>query len=93
MPRKTRVEIAGGLYHVLTRGNDRKTIFHFDFRFRQDACRKVISEDPTDRIVEAYKQMKVQAAQYRRLWPDPFLVAGSNLILNFPELLKKRAGC
>ena len=28
MPRKTRIEIEGGLYHVITRGNDRKNIFH-----------------------------------------------------------------
>lgn len=28
MPRKTRIEIEGGLYHVITRGNDRKDIFH-----------------------------------------------------------------
>ncbi|MEQ1605593.1 MAG: transposase [Pyrinomonadaceae bacterium] len=27
MPRKTRIEIEGGLYHVITRGNDRKDIF------------------------------------------------------------------
>ncbi len=28
MARKARVEIEGGLYHVITRGNDRQTIFH-----------------------------------------------------------------
>lgn len=28
MPRKTRIEIEGGLYHLITRGNDRKDIFH-----------------------------------------------------------------
>ena len=27
MARKARVEIKGGLYHVITRGNDRQTIF------------------------------------------------------------------
>jgi len=30
MPRKPRVEIEGGLYHVITRGNDRQDIFHPD---------------------------------------------------------------
>jgi REP element-mobilizing transposase RayT len=28
MPRPLRVEIEGGLYHVMTRGNNRQTIFH-----------------------------------------------------------------
>jgi REP element-mobilizing transposase RayT len=28
MARKPRVELRGGLYHVITRGNDRQTIFH-----------------------------------------------------------------
>jgi len=28
MSRKLRVELAGGLYHVITRGNNRQTIFH-----------------------------------------------------------------
>ena len=28
MARKARIEIEGGLYHVITRGNDRQTIFH-----------------------------------------------------------------
>ena len=28
MPRKTRIEIEGGLYHVITRGNGRQDIFH-----------------------------------------------------------------
>lgn len=28
MARKTRIEIEGGLYHVITRGNDRQDIFH-----------------------------------------------------------------
>src|SRR5438128_641367 len=27
MPRKPRIEIGGGLYHVITRGNNRRTIF------------------------------------------------------------------
>ena len=30
MARKARVEIEGGLYHVITRGNDRQAIFHSD---------------------------------------------------------------
>lgn len=30
MARKARVEIEGGLYHVITRGNDRQDIFHSD---------------------------------------------------------------
>lgn len=33
MPRKARVEIEGGLYHVITRGNDRRDIFHSDEDF------------------------------------------------------------
>ena len=28
MPRRTRIEIEGGLYHLITRGNDRKVVFH-----------------------------------------------------------------
>ena len=28
MARKARVEVEGGLYHVITRGNDRQDIFH-----------------------------------------------------------------
>jgi REP element-mobilizing transposase RayT len=28
MARKPRIEIEGGLYHVITRGNDRQAIFH-----------------------------------------------------------------
>ncbi len=28
MARKTRIELEGGLYHLITRGNDRKDIFH-----------------------------------------------------------------
>jgi REP element-mobilizing transposase RayT len=28
MARKLRIEIEGGLYHVITRGNDRQDIFH-----------------------------------------------------------------
>ena len=28
MARKVRIEIEGGLYHVITRGNDRQTVFH-----------------------------------------------------------------
>ena len=28
MPRKVRVEVEGGLYHLITRGNDRQDIFH-----------------------------------------------------------------
>jgi REP element-mobilizing transposase RayT len=28
MARKVRIEIEGGLYHVITRGNDRQNIFH-----------------------------------------------------------------
>ena len=30
MARKPRIEMAGGLYHVITRGNDRQDIFHDD---------------------------------------------------------------
>lgn len=30
MARKARVEIEGGLYHTITRGNDRQEIFHSD---------------------------------------------------------------
>jgi REP element-mobilizing transposase RayT len=30
MPRKPRIEIGGGLYHVITRGNNRKKIFRSD---------------------------------------------------------------
>src|SRR5262245_4110519 len=30
MPRKPRVEVEGGLYHVIARGNNRQTIFHSD---------------------------------------------------------------
>lgn len=30
MARKTRLEVEGGLYHVITRGNDRQDIFHDD---------------------------------------------------------------
>ena len=30
MARKPRIEIEGGLYHVITRGNDRRDIFHSD---------------------------------------------------------------
>lgn len=30
MPRKPRVHVTGGLYHVILRGNDRKDIFHDD---------------------------------------------------------------
>ena len=28
MPRKARAEVEGGLYHVITRGNNRRPIFH-----------------------------------------------------------------
>jgi REP element-mobilizing transposase RayT len=28
MARKARLEVEGGLYHVITRGNDRQDIFH-----------------------------------------------------------------
>jgi REP element-mobilizing transposase RayT len=28
MARKPRLEVEGGLYHVITRGNDRQEIFH-----------------------------------------------------------------
>ena len=28
MARKLRVEVPGGLYHIVTRGNDRRYIFH-----------------------------------------------------------------
>ena len=28
MARKPRIEVEGGLYHVITRGNDRQNIFH-----------------------------------------------------------------
>ena len=33
MPRKPRIEIAGGLYHVIARGNNRRKIFrsHDDY--------------------------------------------------------------
>jgi REP element-mobilizing transposase RayT len=33
MPRKPRIEIGGGLYHVITRGNNRRKIFrsHDDY--------------------------------------------------------------
>src|SRR6266404_4682508 len=36
MPRKPRIEIAGGLYHVITRGNNRRKIFrsHDDYLSR-----------------------------------------------------------
>jgi len=30
MARRTRIEIEGGLYHIITRGNDRQDIFHSD---------------------------------------------------------------
>ena len=30
MPRKPRVEVEGGLYHVIARGNNRQMIFHSD---------------------------------------------------------------
>lgn len=30
MPRRPRLEIEGGLYHVITRGNERRVIFHSD---------------------------------------------------------------
>ena len=30
MARKARLEVEGGLYHVITRGNDRQDIFHDD---------------------------------------------------------------
>jgi REP element-mobilizing transposase RayT len=28
MARKLRIEVEGGLYHLITRGNDRQDIFH-----------------------------------------------------------------
>jgi putative transposase len=30
MARKTRIEVEGGLYHVMTRGNNQQRIFHDD---------------------------------------------------------------
>ena len=35
MPRKPRIEIGGGLYHVITRGNNRKTIFRSQADYRR----------------------------------------------------------
>lgn len=35
MARKARVEVAGGLYHVITRGNNRQTIFHCSDDYRK----------------------------------------------------------
>jgi len=35
MARKARVEVEGGLYHVITRGNGRQDIFHSDEDFRK----------------------------------------------------------
>ncbi len=35
MPRQPRFEIEGGLYHVITRGNDRRDIFHSEQDFQK----------------------------------------------------------
>lgn len=35
MARKARLEVEGGLYHVITRGNDRQDIFHSDEDFQK----------------------------------------------------------
>ena len=34
MPRKPRLDVSGGLYHVLARGNHRATIFYDDADYR-----------------------------------------------------------
>jgi REP element-mobilizing transposase RayT len=35
MARKPRVELEGGLYHVITRGNNRQTVFHEDADYQK----------------------------------------------------------
>jgi REP element-mobilizing transposase RayT len=35
MARKSRIEIEGGLYHVIARGNDRQYIFHSPGDYRK----------------------------------------------------------
>ncbi len=36
MARKARVEIEGGLYHVITRGNDRQDVFRSDAAYAKE---------------------------------------------------------
>jgi hypothetical protein len=58
MARKARVEIVGGLYQVLTRGNDRPNYFPFRLSI---TTRRLPQDDLYDRtgiIVEAYKQIE-----------------------------------
>src|ERR1035437_10900814 len=91
MARKARVEIVGGLNHVLTRGNDRQTIFHSDFRSHQDACRKVISATQPTESSKRTNRSKVQAVQYRRR--DPILLSclAPWLLFRKPILCRNRS--
>jgi hypothetical protein len=75
MARKATVEIVGGLYQVLTLGNDRPNYFSFRLSITTRRLPQGDLYDPTNGIVGAYKRIEVQEAQYRRL--DPIVPAGN----------------
>jgi hypothetical protein len=71
----------GGLYHVLTRGNDRQT---FSFRLSITTRRLPQGDlyDPTDRIVETYKQIEGSSSAIIAGLTRYFLTCGTAMVVS-----------
>jgi hypothetical protein len=82
MGRKPRVEIEGGLYHVITRGNNRQAIFHCD-----DDYQKFLSRAKRKLARERYREFV--AAGMKLGHREEFYLAEEGWILGTEEFVDK----
>src|SRR5438045_9630185 len=54
MARKPRLEVEGGLYHVITRGNDRQDIFHAEEDFAKFLSLLAVQKEKTAFFLYAF---------------------------------------
>jgi REP-associated tyrosine transposase len=54
MARKTRAEVEGGLYHVITRGNNRRQIFHAPADYEKFLSLLVVQKTKLPFLLYAY---------------------------------------
>lgn len=69
MARRIRLDVEGGLYHLIVRGNDRKDIFHSSVGTTNDFLRCWKRSRRSYRSRKFLSSTTKQESQYRR--PDP----------------------
>jgi len=69
MARRPRIEIEGGLYHVIARGNDRQDIFHSaedHLKFLSTAAKKNAAIDSQKKTQDRRDQKELEDYQNRK---------------------------